>query len=190
VKRKCDQCGRRATHHSVEVIEGQKIEKHLCDACAAEEDAELKDANTPINELLSNFVKLHAGGGETEEEEEAALETGEAAGSSSQSSPRRQRQLECDECGLTFSEFRENSLLGCPHCYNAFEGPLSSLLERAHEGSTHHVGKVPRRAGAGETRQLQLTRMRKRLDHAVASEDFELAAQLRDDIRQLEEPEP
>jgi protein arginine kinase activator len=63
------------------------------------------------------------------------------------------------------------------------------LLERAHEGATHHVGKVPHRAGAGEARQVQLTRMRKRLDHAVASEDYELAAQLRDDIRQMEDAE-
>lgn len=188
MKRKCDKCGRNATHHSVEVVQGEKIEKHLCDACAAEEEVGVKGAHTPINELLTNFVKLHAGGESAGEEEAESAEAGELPGSGSKRSA-RQQQLRCEECGLTFAEFREHSLLGCPHCYSAFEGPLSSLLERAHEGATHHVGKVPRRAGAGETRQLQLTRMRKRLDNAVAAEDYELAAQLRDDIRQLEEPE-
>jgi len=181
VKRKCDKCGRNATHHSVEIIKGEKIQKHLCDACAAEDEVGVKGANTPINELLSNFVKLHAGAGEGEE-------SGPAPSAGTRPA-QQQKELACDHCGMTFAEFREHSLLGCPQCYNAFEGPLASLLERAHEGATHHVGKVPRRAGVGEARQVQLTRIRKRLDNAVASEDYELAAQLRDDIQQLEEPE-
>jgi protein arginine kinase activator len=178
LKRKCDKCGRNATHHSVEVHKGQKVEKHLCDACAAEEGEGVKGASTPINELLSNFVKLHAGS-------ESQGQT--AAGSSGRG--RSRSEITCDECGLAFSEFRETGLLGCPHCYKAFEDHLASLIERAQEGATHHLGKVPNRAGAGEARQVQLTRMRKRLDDAVACEDYELAAQLRDDIRQLEEPE-
>ena len=164
MKRKCDKCDRPATNHSVDVIKGQKIEKHLCDLHAAEEGMTTKAVHTPINELLSNFVKLHSG----------------------QAQP-AVRESTCEECGLSFAEFRESSLLGCPHCYKAFEAQLSPLLERAHEGGTHHVGKVPRRSGGGEQRQTQLTRMRKRLDEAVEAEDYELAARLRDDIRRMEE---
>jgi protein arginine kinase activator len=63
---------------------------------------------------------------------------------------------------------------------------LSTLLERAHEGATHHIGKVPRRAGAGEQRQALLMRMRKQLNDAVIDEDYERAARLRDDIRRFE----
>ena len=164
MKRKCDKCDRPATHHSVEIIKGQKVPKHLCDTHAAEEGmAVVKAAHTPINELLTNFVKLHSGqGGETVE------------------------QLECEECGMTFARFREHSLLGCANCYKTFERQLNPLLERAHEGGTHHIGKVPRRAGAGDQRQVRLLRMRKRLDEAVASEDYELAARLRDDIARYE----
>ena len=164
LKRKCDKCDRQATHHSVEIIKGQKLEKHLCDLHAQEEGLTVKALHTPINELLTNFVKLHSG---------------------SAAAP----ELVCDQCGLSFSEFREHSLMGCPQCYAAFEAPLGSLLERAHEGATHHVGKVPRRAGAGEHRQQQLMRMRKRLDQAVAGEDYELAAKLRDEIHRFEEGE-
>ena len=164
MKRKCDTCSRPATHHSVEIVKGEKIEKHLCDLHAAEEGLSAKGVHTPINELLTNFVKLHSGAG-------VATTT----------------ELRCGECGLTFAQFREQSLLGCPHCYRAFESPLSPLLERAHEGGSHHVGKVPRRSGAGEERQALLGRMRKRLDEAVAAEDYELAARLRDDIRRSEE---
>lgn len=164
MKRKCDKCDRPATHHSVEIVKGHKIEKHLCDLHAAEEGLAIKAVHTPINELLTNFVKLHSG-----------------------VAPQSSLELTCEECGLTFSQFRESSLMGCPHCYKSFESPLGPLLERAHEGGTHHIGKVPRRAGAGEQRQAQLMRMRKRLDEAVAGEDYELAARLRDDIRRFEE---
>ena len=126
-----------------------------------------KSVHTPINELLTNFVKLHSEGG-----------SGSAATAES--------EQVCDSCGLSFAQFREKSLLGCPQCYEAFESSLAPLLERAHEGGTHHVGKVPHRAGTGEQRQAQLMRMRKQLDEAVADEDYELAARLRDDIRRLE----
>ena len=165
MKRKCDKCDRPATHHSVEIVKGDKIEKHLCDLHASDEGMAAKSAHTPINELLTNFVKLHSG------ESQRTSET----------------EMTCEGCGLTFAQFRESSLLGCPQCYEAFETPLSPLLERAHEGGTHHVGKVPHRAGTGEQRQAQLMRMRKQLDEAVADEDYELAARLRDDIRRLDE---
>jgi protein arginine kinase activator len=164
LKRKCDKCARPATHHSVEIIQGQKIEKHLCEQHAAEEGLAIKSINTPINELLTNFVKVHSATG-----------------------PEKASQgLACDECGLTFNQFRKDSLLGCPDCYKSFEQPLSTILERAQEGGTHHIGKVPRRAGAGEQRQALLLRMRKQLDNAVIGEDYEQAARLRDDIRKFE----
>ena len=163
MKRKCDHCENPATHHSVEIIKGQKIEKHLCEQHAAEAGLTIKAVHTPINELLTNFVKMH---------------------SSLSSSG---FEATCEHCGLLFSKFRESSLLGCPECYEAFEPSLGPLLERAHEGATQHMGKVPRRAGAGQDRQQLLRRMRKRLAEAVESEDFELAAKLRDEIQQFED---
>ena len=125
----------------------------------------IKSAHAPINELLTNFVKATGG----------------------PDKPAASLDLTCQDCGLSFSEFRDKSLLGCPSCYMAFEAPLTSLLERAHEGGNHHIGKVPRRGGgASEQRQLQITRIRKRLDDAVEAEDYELAAQLRDDLSDLD----
>ena len=162
MKRKCDHCDNSATHHSVEIIKGQKIEKHLCEKHAAEAGLTIKAVHTPINELLTNFVKMH-GEGATDQE------------------------MVCDQCGLTFPQFRESSLLGCPACYDSFESSLGSLMERAHEGATQHMGKVPHRAGTGQQRQQQLLQMRKQLAHAVELEDFELAARLRDQIQRFEE---
>ena len=143
------------------MVDGKKIPIHLCDQHAAEHGLIGKNSHLPIADLLNSFVQKHSG-----------VDPQSRAGES----------LVCESCGATFAEFRENSLLGCSDCYAAFEGPLSPLMERAHEGGTHHAGKVPRRAGVGERRQVALRLLRRRLDDAVQSEDYEVAAQLRDEI--------
>lgn len=164
-KRKCDKCPQPATHHSVEILKGEKIEKHLCDLHAAEAGMAIKAVHTPINELLTNFVKLHSG------------------------APVAITETVCPNCALSFSKFRSNSLMGCPQCYDAFEEPLTPMLELAHDGGNHHIGKVPKQSNHDEKEQaqLQILSMRKRLAEAVASEDYELAATLRDQIGQIEE---
>ena len=167
MKRKCDQCNRPATHHSVEIDKGNKVEKHLCDLHAAQEGMNVKSVHAPINELLTNFVKLHSG-------EAAAVKAVSA-------------DAPCSACGMAFAEFKESSLLGCPVCYKSFDQQLGPLLERAHEGGTHHIGKVPRRAGVNEHRHVALQRLRGQLDEAVEAEDYELAARLRDDLKELDE---
>ncbi|MEM1331755.1 MAG: UvrB/UvrC motif-containing protein [Planctomycetota bacterium] len=105
----------------------------------------------------------------------------------------------CDSCGLTYAEFKDLELLGCPRCYAAFERQLSGLLERTHEGGTHHVGKVPRRAldssrsgrsldevlGDQAEREARLSQLREQLDDAVRSEHYERAGRIRDEIRRI-----
>ena len=96
------------------------------------------------------------------------------------------QDLTCKECGLTFAQFRDTGLLGCPQCYSEFESELGPLLERTHEGGTHHIGKVPRHSGESQARQVLLLRLRKQLADAVANEDYKSAAKLRDQVRELE----
>lgn len=164
MKHKCDRCHRPATVRFTEAKGGQKIQRFLCDLHAAEEGlvAAAPDG-TPINQILQNFVKIHSGVINVSQE-----------------------QPTCPSCGMSFREFREKSLLGCPDCYAAFESLLGPLLERAHAGAVHHVGKSPTHAGESIDRQGALMRMRQRLQHAVEHEDYELAARLRDEISDME----
>src|SRR5450432_3587842 len=86
-----------------------------------------------------------------------------------------QEGLVCDHCGTTWSEFRQSGLLGCEHDYVAFEKEMTPLLQRAHEGAGHHVGKVPtRRGGTGVPvkKAFDLSKIRKELGRAVESEDY------------------
>ena len=158
---KCDRCDQSATVHLIEIHNGQKIEKHLCEHHAEEENVSVK-VNPPINELLEKFVTKH---------------TGQAAD---------QVHLICDDCGLNYDAFRRDGLLGCPGCYDNFEDAIEPLIARAHEGAVSHFGKVPSYAGSDQLQHQRLLRLRQELQKAVMSEQFERAAQLRDEVQQLE----
>ncbi len=161
---KCDLCDNQATVHLIEIQGDKRVEKHLCETHAVQEGVAVKVQNPPINELLEKFVMKHSG-----------IEV-----------PAQQKQV-CSSCGLGYEEFRKSGLLGCPDCYLAFEASLIPLLERAHEGSARHLGKVPAHAGVNELRQQRLRQLRRELEQAVAAEQYERAANLRDQLNQVEE---
>jgi len=164
---KCDNCNKAATVHLTEIKNGKKIEKHLCEQCAAQNEGFPAKSHTPINELLTNFVLAHSG-------------------------MPKEMGATCEHCGISWAEFRQTGLLGCEHDYPLFEKDLTPLLQRAHEGATHHVGKTPVRRGGTSTstasarKQTELARLRKELARAVEAEDYEKAAKLRDAIREAE----
>lgn len=164
---KCERCDNQATVHLIEIKGGQKVEKHLCEQHAVEEGVAVKVNHAPLNELLEKFVLKHASGAAVSEAE-----------------------LSCEHCGLTYEEFRKTGLLGCPECYEVFAGVLAPLLERAHEGASRHIGKAPSREGVDGLRQQRLMQLRRELDEAVASEQYERAAWLRDKLTQAETSEP
>lgn len=161
----CERCKKaQATFHLTNIDRsGSKVERHLCDKCAAEEGL-LQSAKPTVdlNEILENFV----------------------ASSKSQSS--ELSELICDACGLSYVEFRNQGLLGCAKDYEVFKEPITRLLERTHDGATHHCGKAPASSADTYKPHHDLQRLRRKLDEAVAAEDYERAAELRDQIRQLE----
>jgi protein arginine kinase activator len=62
---------------------------------------------------------------------------------------------------------------------------LEPLILNVH-GELEHVGKRPTRASAGTEKRTQLIRLRREMAEAVTHEDYELATQLRDQIRRIE----
>lgn len=162
----CEKCKKvQATFHLTNIKpSGEKAALHLCDRCAVEEGY-VQKATVPIQELLTSFLSSKS----------AVADVGE---------------LSCDQCGMTFIEFRNHGLLGCAHDYEVFHKPLAQMLDKAQDGATHHVGKRPRSrgapAGAQRPSAAELRQMRKQLDEAVKAEDYERAAELRDRIRESE----
>ena len=160
MKKKCDKCGKPASIFLTDIEGGEKTERSLCEDCASTEGITVK-SNVPISQLLEDFVFQSTRG------EELA-------------------KLACDVCGMTFEEFRQKGLLGCPNDYAAFEKALLPLIERAQDGSSHHLGKAPKRAGADQHKQNRALRLRAELKDAIAREDYERAAALRDQIKEVE----
>ena len=164
----CERCKKPATVHMTEISGGKPHDVHLCDACA-QEAGYIQQTHIPINELLSQFLKSHA-------------QVSDAPA------------VRCPDCGMSWQEFKDTGLLGCPKDYEFFLNQLGGVIERAQNGGTHHTGKIlgsrPHTAApepdAVKLRQTELNRLRKELTRAVESESYERAAKLRDQIRTLE----
>lgn len=182
---KCDQCENEATVHEVTRKHGVTIEKHLCEQCAREQGI-ASQPPTHLESLLTHFM-THPPAAPSSEPPAPPPGVGVAGGP-------------CRSCSLSFAEFKKAGLLGCPDCYRTFEGALASLLERAHEGMSRHVGKVPKRLlsgvgksgsppdaalGGAEDRSQRLHLLRKQLADAVKAEQYERAAKLRDEMLRL-----
>ena len=163
----CERCKKaKATFHLTNIERsGAKIEQHLCDRCATDAGL-LQVTKNPINleELLESFV------------------AGQKSGAADLSG------LVCEQCGISYVEFRNQGLLGCHNDYEVFKEQLVRLLERTHDGATTHTGKAPKSMGLTKKPPQDLRRLKRQLDEAVAAEDYERAARLRDRIRELEKP--
>lgn len=168
----CDECKKRpATFHMTKVVNGEKTELHLCEQCAREK-GEIQFSIEPdfsIHQLLAGLLN-YGGAGET------GLEPG------------LERQVVCGVCGSTYEEFTRTGRLGCSHCYEEFEEQLEPVIRRVH-GANTHTGKAPQRAAKALRAKREVAALRSQLQAAVAREDFETAARLRDQIRALEKNE-
>src|SRR5205085_7864417 len=91
----------------------------------------------------------------------------------------------CPVCGYTQADFKKSGRLGCSTCYITFAEGLGTLLKAMHKG-TEHVGKLPQRAHRAVEMTERMRLLTENLQKAVAEENYETAASLRDQIKQLE----
>ncbi|MEM9700926.1 MAG: UvrB/UvrC motif-containing protein [Planctomycetota bacterium] len=163
--KKCQHCAKPAVFHVTEIIDGEPRELHFCEEHF---HAYMKADESP-EELAADTLKAV----------QAMQEISEAA------AVKKGAGKLCPHCGISFHEFREKGRFGCPGDYDAFREQLLPLVENIHD-ATQHRGKTPAGAARGESsRQYRLIRLRKELAAAVASEDYEKAAGLRDEIGSL-----
>lgn len=53
----------------------------------------------------------------------------------------RPRELECENCHMTYEELLHTGKFGCAHCYDAFRDKISPILKNLH-GNNKHVGRI------------------------------------------------
>lgn len=101
----------------------------------------------------------------------------------------------CGRCGTTLAEFKRNALVGCAQCYKDLHAGIEPVLRQVQKGLAH-TGRTPvgfeaaKLPGPGETTPVAPSISREdelgmKLHEAVANEDFESAAQIRDELKAL-----
>lgn len=157
---KCDLCDKEAVVHMTQVVNGEMKEVHLCEEHAK---AQGMDLNSPIS-ITDILMGL----------------------SGPQKNIASELSLACPGCGMAREEFRKTGRLGCPECYKTFMAELTMAIKAMHH-SGQHLGKIPAREGVQTRMKSKIARLQKDLEAAIAREDFEKAAKLRDHIKKCRE---
>ena len=97
----------------------------------------------------------------------------------------------CDFCGSSYSDIAKSGHVGCAKCYEIFGDQLLPSIRRIH-GNTTHCGKNSRfgtkkaEKSAEMTKKDKIKALKKELDKAISEQNFEHAAELRDQIKEME----
>ena len=153
----CNQCGQdKASVHYSQMEFGECKELHLCESCSQEQSM-LLGQKFSVSDFLAGFSGVESTPAST---------------------------LQCSTCGLTYDDFCETGRFGCSDCFDAFEKQVDDLLKSIH-GSHLHSGKVPHNLKK-KTLPINVSGLKKQLAKAIKMENYEEAAKLRDQIKDVE----
>ena len=156
----CDVCKHnQATVFLTQIVDGKMQKVNLCESCSKE-----KGVTDPTGFALADLL-LGLGAAQ-------AMEGGTSA-------------QKCTVCGFSQQDFKKTGRLGCASCYETFADGLQGLLKGMHKG-TSHVGKVPSRLRRNIEREQEMKTLQRDLRRAVAEENYEGAAKIRDQLKHLE----
>ena len=163
----CENCHQNdATVHLTQVVDGKVEKYHLCEGCAAQTGIDVHADPMDLSGVMAS-LKEQLGHLKEELKEPRILST-----------------TACPSCGMTRTEILKKGRLGCDRCYEVFASEmLPVVLSLQH--SDQHLGKVPKRSSTRMKNSVEQARLRRELDKAVAGENYELAARLRDQIKAL-----
>lgn len=176
----CQKCNHNQANTIIsQTINGYKSEIYLCSQCAKESkylmDKKFNEfdgffSGFPFGSLMSGIIK-------------PVLDT----------------SRRCPQCGSSFEEISESGKIGCAMCYEAFENELSETILKLH-GKASHIGKAPGRLSIypveEESKKVEIIEdtdkrklafdLKQKLKTAIEEQDFEMAAQYRDQIKAIE----
>ena len=161
---KCELCKEKdAVIHIQQIIGSETKVVHLCESCAHKNwISSINDKiELSLTELLNGLIDF---------------------------SPRTKGQDSCPVCSTRLKDFRKDGKLGCPDCYSSFRDEIVSYLEET-AGTVRHAGKYPQSLKAYKALLVDRELLKKSLQEAVANEDYETAAGIRDRISHLDAPD-
>ena len=161
----CEECQERlAMVHLTQVFNGEKTESHLCEQCACNKSNLLFNADNQFS--LPNFLGgMFSSIYKQEEMPEA--------------------KVQCPQCGMTIMDIKRVVKLGCNECYRVYHQEMDASLRRIH-GNSKHSGKIPTRGGYKIYIKKQIEVLRNQIQAAIKEEKYEQAAQMRDQVIELD----
>lgn len=167
----CQRCGKPASVFYRESVNGKTREMCLCASCAAKEGVGKSNFHVPgfwdddffsAMPLFSDFF----------------------------GTPVLDREAKCPRCGKTLRRIREDGRFGCSQCYELFgkDLDLKPFIGGGYKGKP--LTAAPERDAKKEKKESpeqEIARLKEQLRQAIASEAYEKAAALRDEIRQKED---
>ncbi|OFI06926.1 UvrB/uvrC motif protein [Clostridium acetireducens DSM 10703] len=166
----CEFCKKNeANVHITKVINGVKKELRLCDKCA--KGIQGMDF-MPVIDFPSHFTFQNFLSGIMEYLNDPYEE-------------KKSYKLFCKNCGTPYNEFRKKGLLGCSQCYDNFKSVLLPVIKRV-QGNVEHTGKIPNKLGKDLIIKRKIVKLKEDLQKAIATEEYEKAAEIRDLIKEIE----
>lgn len=177
----CSNCGKKeANFMYTESINGVKKEIKLCGDCAKRlgflDNMSFSMPSLDFSSFLGDFLNEYNG-------LMPSLFT------------EREKALKCSECGMNYDEFLRTGKFGCSNCYDVFQQEIEPLLKQLH-GDTRFLGKksnnnfeeinLKNLETVEETGNTDIEILKEKLKKAIKVEDYESAAKIRDEIKELE----
>lgn len=164
----CDNCKERESIISYIRINNDEVEEvHLCQVCAEEkfkkEFTGYQNIIPQLENALKNIFKFTANSSKDEKDD-----------------------IRCEYCGRSFRELKNTGVLGCPKCYDSFGNEIKSYL-KALNINLKYRGKIPKNSESYIYYNRKLEDLREKLDLAISLEEYEKAAEIRDEIKTLKE---
>ena len=168
----CDNCKKNeATVHIKKLTNGSEQEYSLCNGCANQlnemnfvDISSLELTNTfTVQDLIGSIIDYV---NQSTHSSDVDIKT-------------------CKNCKMSYAEFKKTGLMGCSECYETFKTSLIPVIKGV-QGNIEHVGKIPKRSGKEIMGKRHLLNLRENLNKAVTSEEYERAAEIRDEIRAIQ----
>jgi len=164
----CDECKKNIATVFLTKISGNEVSKvQLCEDCAnrMEETTEAANLLAFLPQILSGLQGM---------EEQHLIDDVLSS-----------ELATCDFCGTSFNDFQKMGFVGCAGCYEAFGESLEGVLLDFQE-ATEHIGKIPGKASESARLRKRLLELERYLERQIAEEEYEAAAALRDQIKDIE----
>ncbi len=156
----CDKCGKPATFLTWVEINGERMEQHLCGACAQRE----RGLGDLIEPMVGEFFDFPVAFGRKKPSKRGSV---------------------CPTCGYTVREFWTNGYYNCPDCVKYLNVNNYTIPQKSFDDTPMPIEKVKLNIKKPSD-MTYVDELKAKLQKAVNEENYQQAAELKNKIEEIE----